>query len=234
MILRACELELLFARKGEDIVPQHVLFAVVLMITSAFGVMNKVVFHHDPRATLIIVESPSAVFVGSDVVDVIAGNHGALGRAQRVDRSHIAQQTVANVMDVIVDDAVAFCRTRLVAPAPADGDAGVGHETNVIVGNHVVTAVTDPDAYGAGEILAAVMDDIVIERLMGTCQCARLREFHRARAQTASTQVMKTTRAHRVMVALLAKPDAVDARVSDFAFLQGDSFAKVCLDDRFH
>ena len=90
-------------------------------------------------------------------MNMIACNNGALRWTQSVNGSHIAQEPVADIMDVIVDDTVSFCRTGIIAPTPSNGNPGIGHETDVIVGDQIITAVTDPDPIGTGKVFASVL-----------------------------------------------------------------------------
>src|SRR5262249_35002544 len=108
------------------------------------------------------IDAPAAIGVAGDVVDAIAADDHAIARAEGVDRAEIAQHAPAEVVEVILLDAVAQRGVRLGAPDPAGGDGGVGEIADVVVEHRVVAALADPDADGAGEIAAASLDDAVL------------------------------------------------------------------------
>lgn len=226
-------LDLLFGGEGEDVVADDVFLAVVLVVAAAFGVVDEVVFHEDAGAALVVVEAPSAVGVGDDMMDVVAADDGAFGGAEGVDGTHVAEEAIADVVDVVVCDEVSFGLAVVVSPAPADGDAGVGEVADVVVGDAVVTAVADPDADGAGEDLAGVADEVVVEGLVagGGLGCGG--EVHGAAAEAAGAEVVEVGLADGVVFASFAEPDAVDAGVGDGGVFDGDVFGVIGLDDGF-
>ena len=61
-------------------------------------------------------------------------------------------------MDVIELDHVVARQRGAVAPRPANRDAGVVEVVDQVVRDAVVRRLADPDAHGAGEELAAVVN----------------------------------------------------------------------------
>ncbi len=69
----------------------------------------------------------------------------------------------AEMVHVVEADVVAFGIALGVAPAPADGDAGVEKVGDLVVRDGVVGALADPDADGLGVNPAAGADDVVVD-----------------------------------------------------------------------
>ena len=91
---------------------------------------------------------------------------GAFGGAEGIDGTHIAQNAVADMVEVVIIDAVAFGRAVVVAPSPADRDGGIVQVCDFIVRDDIVGTVADPDAHGTGEQIAHRMQDVVIHEDM--------------------------------------------------------------------
>ncbi len=163
MIFQPRGLDLLFLAVGQDVVPQHVLLAVVLVEAAGLGAVDEVVLEENAGAAFVGIHSPAAVGIGIDVVEDVVADDGAFGGAERVDAAHVAQQAPAEVMDVIEGERVPFGQALAVAPRPAGGDAGVEEVGDFVVRDAVVAALPDPHAHGAGKDPAAVQHDVVVD-----------------------------------------------------------------------
>ena len=152
---------------------------------------------------------------------------------ERVDAAHVAEHAPAEVVDVVEGDRVALGQALGVAPAPADGDAGVVQVGDFVVGDRVVAAVADPDADGAREDAAAVADDVVVDRdVAGPLGFVR-RDAGFADPHAAGAEVVEVAAAERAVAAALAEPDDVGADVADLAVLERHVPRAVGHDHRF-
>src|SRR5262245_25441449 len=115
----------MFATVHENIVPHEVFASVMLVKAAGLGVVNEVILEPDASAAFVRVKPPAAIGVGVDVVKDIVTNRRAFRRAERVDAAHVAQQSLAEMMNVIEPDVVSLAVAFAVAPAPTDADAGV-------------------------------------------------------------------------------------------------------------
>ena len=125
MFFGAATLELIEVGEGEDIISNHIVFAIVLVVAAVGCVVAHVAFHGDTSAAFVIVEPPATVAEATDVVDMVMANRGPFRRPERVDPAHITQHSFAEVVKMVVFDAVPLGGTGGVAPAPADGDGGI-------------------------------------------------------------------------------------------------------------
>jgi len=65
--------------------------------------------------------------------------------AQRVDAAHVAHHAPTDVVDMVEVDRVVMGLAGSVTPAPADRDAGVAEIGDVVVGDLVEGAMSDPE-----------------------------------------------------------------------------------------
>ena len=80
VLLGAAALDLIFLGEGEDVVPDDVVLAVVLMEAAVGGVVGHVAFHRDAGAALVGVEAPAAVGEAGHVMDAVVADRRAFGR----------------------------------------------------------------------------------------------------------------------------------------------------------
>ena len=171
--------------------------------------------------TLVVVESPAAVAIGIDVVNMVIADGGAVGDAEGVDATHVAQHALADVVDVIELDGVVVGERILVPPPPADGDAGVKEVGDFVVRDLVEGALADPDAVRAGEDSPAVMDDAIVDDVVAGIKSdfpGRLLCF--ADAHATGAEIMQMAVHDAAVVATGAEPYSVRAGVSDLAVLE--------------
>ena len=143
-------LQLAVLAEGENVVANDVFAAVVLVVAAGFGVIDEIVLHRDAGAALVVVQAPAAApekVVRVNVVDDVVADRGAGRGAQGVYAAHIAQYAPANMMNVVELDLVVMCRTRLIAPAPADGNTCIAKIGNVVMRDSVVGATSNPHTY---------------------------------------------------------------------------------------
>ena len=131
------------------------------MEAGAFGVVDEVVFDEDVAGAFVGVDAPPAVASGFDAVDVVVA-HARAGRdAEGVDPAHVGEQALPDVVDVVVFDDVAVALAFVVAPEPADGDAGVAQVVDFVVRHDVAGALADEHTHGLVPAPAAT-DDLVV------------------------------------------------------------------------
>jgi hypothetical protein len=80
---------------NQDVVADHVLFPIVLVKTSALGVVDQIVFHRNAGAALVGIQSPAAVRVDVDIVKDVVADDCAFRRPQRINAAHVAQHAQA-------------------------------------------------------------------------------------------------------------------------------------------
>ena len=125
MLFGAAALELVEVREGEDVIPDHVILAVVLVVAAVGRVVADVAFHRDAGAAFVVVETPAPVAEATDVVDVVVADGGPFGRSERIDPAHIAEHAFAEMVKVVVFDAVTLGGAGRIAPTPAHGDGRI-------------------------------------------------------------------------------------------------------------
>ena len=219
MIFQPRGLDLLLLALGEDVVPQHVLLAVVLVEAAGLGAVDEVVLEEDARAAFIGIHAPAAVGIGIDVVEDVVADHGAFGGAERIDAAHVAQQAPAQVMDVVEGERVPFGQALVVAPRPAGGNAGVEEVGDFVVRDRVVAALPDPHAHGTGENPPAVAQDVVVDfdvpgPLRFVADDPRLADPHGP-----GPEIVDIAMPQGAIAAGVPEPDRVDADVADLAVL---------------
>jgi hypothetical protein len=179
---------LALAAVDQDVIADDVLLAVVLMEAAVLGVVDEVVLEENAGGALVGVQPPAAIGIGVDVVEDVARDDRPLGRPERVNAAHVAEEAPAEVVDAIVREEVSLAGGLAVAPAPAGGDAAVEQVGDLVVGDPVVAALAHPDADRAGENVTAVPNDVVVDdvptrRLRRRLRQARLADAHAAGAE---------------------------------------------------
>ena len=132
------------------------------MEPATLGSVNKVVFHLDTCGSFVGVEPPSAVAVAFDVVNDISRYLGAGADSQAVNRAHVAEHALSDVVNMVIEDFVIFGITFAIPPSPPNRDPGVVKVGDGVVGDPVVAALAYPDSDGAGQESAAFLDRRVI------------------------------------------------------------------------
>ena len=222
VLFGAATLDLIFLGEGEDVVPDDVLLAVVLVEAAVGGVVGDVAFHRDAGAAFVGVEAPAAVGEAGHVMDEIMADRSAFGGPQRVDAAHVAEQAFAEVVEVIPFDAVALGVAGRIAPAPADRDGRIEEVRDLVVRDLVIGGTADPDADGAREGQAAVADDIVMNPVVAR-MVLRLgfvvegADLHAARADVGDQALLD-----RHLTGAASEGEAVTADVREFAASEDD------------
>lgn len=91
---------------GEDVVAHDIFPGVVDIEGGILGVVHEVVLNEDVGGAFVEIDAPTAVVVGTDVVDVVAANDGAGLDAEGIDAAHVAEHAAADVVDVVVLDTI--------------------------------------------------------------------------------------------------------------------------------
>src|SRR5437899_3296135 len=89
--LDARVLELMVARKGKHVVPNHVRLPVVLVEASVRRAINYVALSQNPTGSFIEIDSPTAITRCRNIMPEVVDNPGARLFAQCVDAAHVAQ-----------------------------------------------------------------------------------------------------------------------------------------------
>src|SRR5438445_5922709 len=165
--------ELMFLAESKDVVANDIFAAVMLVEACAFAAINHVVLQHDAGAPFVRVESPAAVGIGLHIVNQVVAQNGSLLDAQRVNAAHIAQHTLADVVEMIEFDEVVAAGRFLIAPVPADGDGTVEKVVNVIVRDAILAALKNDDAHRRREDASEFMQVIVGDD-MTVVRCKRV------------------------------------------------------------
>ena len=142
MFLCTRQLDLVLLRVDEDVVADNVLLAVI--------------------ATLVIIQPPTAVRVAVNVVEDITQDHSALGFSEHVNTSHVAHQSLTEVVNMVVGDEVTLVGCLTVAQPPTNRDAGVKQIRNLVVGDAVVTTLTNPYTDSARKNTPSLSDNAVV------------------------------------------------------------------------
>jgi len=142
MFLCTRQLDLVLLRVDEDVVADNVLLAVI--------------------ATLVIIHPPTAVRVAVNVVEDITQDHSALGFSEHVNTSHVAHQSLTEVVNMVVGDEVTLVGCLTVAQPPTNRDAGVKQIRNLVVGDAVVTTLTNPYTDSARKNTPSLSDNAVV------------------------------------------------------------------------
>src|SRR5712664_1733036 len=84
-------LDLLVASKREDIVPNDVSLAIVLMKSAVGGAINDIACGQNSAAAFVEIDSPTAVTQPCNVMPQIVKNPGSRLLAQCINSAHVAQ-----------------------------------------------------------------------------------------------------------------------------------------------
>lgn len=120
--------ERLVGGQGKEVVADDVLVAAVVEHQAAAErVIDEVVFDQLVPAMRIQVDAPpqGRRRVGPQVVEHVVPDDAAGRNAQAIDQARIAQDALAEIVDVVELDDVIRGPVRLQAPIPADADPGV-------------------------------------------------------------------------------------------------------------
>src|SRR5512140_691601 len=117
--------DLSFLAKSQDIVPEDVLFPVMLVDAAVAHVINEVIFQEDAGAGLIRIEPPPSVARRVDLVNDVVANDCAFRWAERVNAAHIAQNAIPQVMEMVVLNPVYLGGALVVTPPQADTNGRV-------------------------------------------------------------------------------------------------------------
>src|SRR5258706_345467 len=120
MRLRPGAHELILLSEGKNIVPDNVLPSVMLMEACALAAIDHIVLENNPTAALVGVKAPAAIGECVHVVNQIVAHDRSWLRSQRVNRAHIAQAKLADIMQMIELDDVRAAGRFTIAPRPAD------------------------------------------------------------------------------------------------------------------
>src|SRR5438309_6692441 len=154
----------------EDVVAQNIFATVMLMKARALAAINDVALQDNSAAAFVGVEAPAAISEGVHVVDEVVANDRPRLRAECVDRAHVAQPKLADVVQMVVLDQVGPARRFAITPRPADGDGGVVKVMNVIVRDAISAALQNDNAHGWSidlpEMMHMIIDDGVSKILI--------------------------------------------------------------------
>src|SRR5438477_7719128 len=152
----------LFAER-EDVVAQNIFATVMLMKPGALAAINDVALQDNSAAAFVGVETPTAISEGVHVVNEVVANDGARLRAERVDRAHVAQPKLADVVQMVVLNQVGPARRIAITPGPPHGDGGVIKVMNVIVRDAIGAALQNDNAHGWSvnptQMMQMIIDD---------------------------------------------------------------------------
>ena len=212
MVLGSGHLELLQRTPGKDIVSDDVVLAVMLMESAALGIVDQIVFHDDVAAALVGIESPTAIAIRLDVVYAVVGYYSPFAGAERVDRTHIAQQTQADMMQMVVDEFIAPGKTLSVAPVPACGYRAVVQVAHIIVAYPVFIAVAHPNANRTWKQVATIMDDAVVDYIGKRLLLLLWTNRGFANTDSSGTQIVQKAGLDAAITAPFPKPNSVIPR----------------------
>src|SRR5207249_3677455 len=147
--------------ESKNVISQNIFAPVMLMKSSALTPVDDVALKNNSAAPFIRVKAPAAVRERVDVVNEIIADHRAGLRAECVDRAHIAEPKLADIVQMIVLDQIGATGRLAITPRPADRDGGVIEIMNVIVHDAIGPALQNHYADGRRVDLAEVMQMIV-------------------------------------------------------------------------
>jgi len=151
--------------EGEQVVPDDVVAAVMLVESGVGAADGDIVFEQDAGAAFIGVEAPTAVTVTLDVLEEIVMDVGAGLGAEGVDAAHVAEAALSDVLDPVVGDLIGAACGVAIAPVPSDRDAGVVEVGDVVVEDAIGGAVEDEDADRRCEDPTQMQEGIVGEEM---------------------------------------------------------------------
>src|SRR5438128_596135 len=120
-------------------------------------------------------------------VNQVVSEDGSLLDAQGVDATHVTQDALADVVEVIQLDDVLPAGRFLVTPVPTNGNGRVVEVMNVVMRNTILTALKDDDAHrwreNATELMKVVVhDEVAKTQFEGLTAPRRLSQADAARA----------------------------------------------------
>ena len=83
-------------------------------------------------------------------MDQIVTNNGARLNAKGVNSTHVAEHLVADGVEMVKGNQIAFGLIRTIPPGPADRNGSVKKIVYVVVDDLVAAALQDPDADAGG------------------------------------------------------------------------------------
>ena len=229
--LLARAFHLRFFGEGQDVVPDDVVLAVVLVEAAVRRVVDEVALHRDAGAALVGVEAPAAVAEAAHVVDVVMAHRGAFRRPERVDAAHVAQEALPEVVQVVPFDLVPLGAARGVAPAPAHRNRRVEEVGDLVVRDLVVRRGADPDADRAGEEFPAVADDAVVDAVRAHHVLVLGLVVQRAHLHAARAHVGDEAAFEDDVVGAAAEGEPITAEVGEFAAQEADGGGLLQRDD---
>ena len=168
------------------------------------------------------------------MVDEVVAHRGAFGGAERVDATHVAQQPLAEVVEVVPFDLVTLGRARGVAPAPADGDRRVEEIRDLVMRHLIVRGRADPDADRTREDHPAITDDIVMNPIMARVVLRLGLVVQRAHLHAAGAEVADEAFLDGHLATPLAEREAVAADMGELTAGERDLPGVFERDDAVH
>src|SRR5436190_12212960 len=98
--------QLILFAESKNVISQNIFAPVMLMKSSALTPVDDVALKNNSAAPFIRVKAPAAVRERVDVVNEIIADHRAGLRAECVDRAHIAEPKLADIVQMIVLDQI--------------------------------------------------------------------------------------------------------------------------------
>jgi len=139
-----------------------------------------------------------------------------------VNRAHIAEYALAEVVDMAILHHVMMGGTLSIAPTPADGDTGVIKVANVAVADGVVTGPAYPDPVPGGKYMAAIVNPGVVHQNMLHSTGDVFRGTCFPDSDTACAQVVQMALFNLIVLGTLPKPQGISACMSNFTFFKGN------------
>ena len=209
------------AVEGEEIVPDDVAAAVVLVESGVLAAEGDVVLQENSGAAFVGVEAPAAVGVAGDVVEKVVPDDGAGLRSKRVDAAHVAESSLADVVDVVELDDVFPAGRGLVTPVPTHGDPGVVEVVDVVMRDAIGAGLEKDDAdarvHDAAELVEMVVGDRVA---VAGGEVGRSAVAHLADADAARAEGAELVADHFPALRASAEFQSVAAEVAEAAVLE--------------
>src|ERR1044071_750763 len=102
----------MIASEGENIIPDHVGLAIMLVKAAVSRAVNEVALGENAAAAFIEINAPAAVSNSGDIMPKVVDDAGARLLAERINSAHIAQDGAiavrfnADVMNVVELDKI--------------------------------------------------------------------------------------------------------------------------------
>src|SRR5262249_45095517 len=110
--------ELVLSAEGKDVVTDRIVSTIMLVESCALAPINDIALEHNLRAAFIRIQAPTAVGEGVHVMDQVVADHRAFLNAKRINSTHVAQDGLADVVEVVELDNILTARRFLIAPVP--------------------------------------------------------------------------------------------------------------------